>query len=999
MKKKKLWITLTAVFGSLTAVFTAVLILASTVFAPILHSFLGTSFWEMKEGEEKEEHRFKSDYESVQALSEHEKELCEKIEAEGAVLLKNERNALPLASGSSVSCFSHSSVDIIYGGTGSGSMTIDNVITLKDSLEKASLKVNESLWNFYAKGAGSGEKYTRVNPATTGGYTGEYKLNEVPWSVIGSESGLVDSFASHGDAAIVVLSRSGGEGADLPYANGATGCKVGCSDATNGDYLALSPAEKEMFTNLEQLKKDGVFKKIVVLLNYSNAMQLDFLDSYGIDAALWIGDPGQTGINAVGSILTGKVNPSGRLVDTFLMDNHSSPAMANFGVFEYSNTAELGLETAQNNTDAGVSKANSRYVVYQEGIYIGYRYYETRYEDYVLGQGNAGEYDYASDVAYPFGYGLSYSTFAYSDFTGKEKENGDFEFTVKVTNEGKEKAKHTVQLYFQSEYTDYDRENGIEKAAVELCGFEKKEIAGGASEIYTITVPGEQLRTYDANGAGTYIRDAGTYYFTVGTDAHDAVNNILARKGADESRMTGTGDGEMVWSTRLEMDREIFSKSERTGEEIVNRFDNADLNRYEGANHPVTYLTRSDWTGTFPTTVTNFAVTDAMWKDGLAPDNTPERAALIEKYAKEYWGDATMPVLNAKNGLKLVNFLGAEYDGVYADEEGKEHTWNDLLSQLSYEEMVSVIGNAFHFTNAAESIALPRTLDENGPQGYTKSLTGGMSGMCYTSEDVMAATFNLDLIADMGDCIGEDCLDANNAGLYGPGANVHRTPYSGRNFEYYSEDPFISGIVCETEVRAIQSNGVYVFTKHFALNDQENGRYGISTWANEQTIREIYLEGFEGSVKGGGSGVMSSFNRIGVVWSGAHRGLMTEVLRNEWGAKGMAITDCSMFANYMDYRLGLLAGQNIWDGYTMKLEHQINNNQSNAAIVSAMVDSMHRISYSIVNSLAMNGISASSEMVRIIPWWQGILIGVCVVFFVATVGSATMLVIARKNER
>lgn len=998
---KKLWVTLTSVFGALTVLFLVVTLLAVNVFANLLNVNLKATTYKIVGGDSSVEY-YKSAYSNSSELSAYEQQLCEELEGEGAVLLKNDGNTLPLGANSKVSLFSHSSVDIIYGGTGSGSMNVKNPATLRSALEAVDISVNDKLWDFYSN---AGSQYTRVNPATTGGYTKDYKLNEVPWTNLTDT--VTSSFASFGDAAIVVLARSGGEGSDLPFGNNVSGCKEGCADATDGDYLVLSPDEKKIFEELQKLKNAGTFKKIIVLLNYSNAMQLDFLDSYGIDAALWIGDVGQTGINAVGKIISGDIIPSGRLVDTFLKDNHSSPAMANFGVFEYSDKEERGLDTPQNNTESGSpDKGNSRYLVYLENIYVGYRYYETRYEDYVLGIGNAGEYNYDADVAYPFGYGASYNNFTYSNFTGTRNEDGDYEFTVSVKNEGSKAAKHTVQLYFQSPYTEYDKEHGIEKASVELCGFDKKEIAGGATETYEITVAQSELRTYDSDEAKTYILDAGTYYFTVGTDAHNAINNILMAKSADTSRMSGTGSSEFVKTFKVaERDTTIFATAEATGKEITNQFDNADLNKYTDANKSVTYLSRSDWTGTWPTVVSNFKVSEQMWADGLAPDGTSERAALVEKYKQDYWKDATLPTTDANIRLQLIQYRGLGYDESYVDDEGVSHTWDELLDQLSYDEITNVIGDAFHVTNAAASIGLPATKDENGPQGFTLTLAGGDSGMAYTSEDVMAATYNLELIERMGECIGEDCLLASNAkvkysGLYGPATNIHRTPYSGRNFEYYSEDSFISKTVCEVEVRAIQSKGIYVFTKHCVLNDQENGRYGVSTFANEQTIRELYLEGFEGSVKGGGYGVMTSFNRIGVVWSGAHHGLMTEVLRNEFGMTGMAITDCSMFCTYMDYRLGLLAGQNIWDGYTMgKMGDQLKGHESDPAIMSAMRESVHRIAYTIVNSFAMNGISQDSKVVLVTPWWESLLIALTVVFAVASAGSAVMLVLTIKKSK
>ena len=788
--------------------------------------------------------------------------------------------------------------------------------------------------------------------------------------------------------ALVVLARSGGEGADLP-----SGLPELEPYMTDGDYLRLCKEEIEMLENLEQLKEQGTFKKIVVLLNSSNTLQLDFVDDYGIDAVLWIGDVGMTGITAVADILAGTVNPSGRIVDTFLKDNHSSPAMQNFGAYPYTNGADYDVATAQNNTDPGIGKCNRDYVVYQEGIYVGYRYYETRYEDYVLNQGNAGEYDYSSDVAFPFGYGLSYTTFEYSNFSVQEQ--GDtFQVEVDVKNTGAVDGKHTVQIYFQSPYTQYDIDNQVEKAAVELCGFDKKFIAAGDTEHFTITVEKEDLTSYDHMNAKTYILEDGDYYFTVGKDAHDAINNILAAKGADQGRMTAAGDAGLAskWNNPA-FDKATYAVSSVTGKPITNLFEDADLNKYEGDDgQDITYLSRSDWTGTWPSTV-SLKITDQMWKDGLS-HNEADRKAMVETAKSRYWADATMPQVGVSGTLNA---------SMFAETEADDPSWNDLVSQIPYSEMTNLIYNGFHLTQPVPSISLPGTNDENGPQGFTKSLMGGASAMAYTSEDVMAATFNLELIENMGKCIGEDFLHATDesgtvfSGIYGPGANIHRTPYCGRNFEYYSEDGWLSGRVAAVEVAAIQDRGVYVFTKHFALNDQEEGRYGISTWSNEQAIRELYLEGFEGSVaRGGGMGVMSSFNRLGVTWSGAHHGLMTGVLRDEWGMKGAAITDCSVMAAYMDYRLGVLAGQDLWDGYSMGME-TLDGLDNDPAIVSAVQTAVKHIAYSITHSHAMNVGNATVRAIT--PWWQMAIYAATGVMAVLTAGSAFMLIRSKKKAK
>jgi len=980
MKKKgsTLWTVLTAV----TALLLVVCIVAIPVtqgFANAINVALGARTQEIIP-EEGAKIYFWSDYENEEELVAFEKQLCHDIEAEGAALLVNRDNTLPLPAGTKFTPFSQSSFNLLYGGTGSGQVSADDAISLKAALDGVfgENSVNPEQWKFYA-GCG----YKRVNADTTGGNQGQYRINEVPWSEY--SDALKNTWSQYGDVALVVLARSGGEGADLP-----SGLPELEPYMTGGDYLRLCKEEVEMFENLEKLKQQGTFKKIVVLLNSSNTLQLDFVDDYGIDAVLWIGDVGMTGITAVADILAGNVNPSGRIVDTFLRDNHSSPAMQNFGAYPYTNGADYDVATAQNNTDPGIGKCNRDYVVYQEGIYVGYRYYETRYEDFVLSRGNAGDYSYESDVAFPFGFGLSYTEFEYSNFTVREQGDA-FQVEVDVTNTGSVDGKHTVQIYFQSPYTQYDIENQVEKAAVELCGFDKKEIAAGATEHFTITVEKEDLTSYDHMNAKTYILEDGDYYFTVGKNAHDAINNILAAKGADASRMTEPGDAALTfkWNNPT-FDKTSYAVSSVTGKPITNLFEDADLNKYAGAEgQTVRYLTRNDWTGTFPTTV-SLHITGQMWKDGLS-HMEEDRLAMVETAKSRYWSDAAMPQMGVSGTLSA---------SMFAETEADDPSWDQLIRQIPYDEMTNLVYNGFHLTQAVPSVGLPGTGDENGPQGFTKTLTGGSSAMAYTSEDVMAATFNLELIEHMGKCIGEDFLHAKDesgrafSGIYGPGANIHRTPYCGRNFEYYSEDGWLAGRVAAAEVAAIQDRGVYVFTKHFALNDQEEGRYGISTWSNEQAIRELYLEGFEGSVaRGGGMGVMSSFNRLGVTWSGAHHGLMTGILRDEWGMKGAAITDCSVMANYMDYRLGVLAGQDLWDGYSMGMA-TLDGLDGDPAIASAVQNAVKHIAYSITHSHAMNVGNATIRAIT--PWWQMALYVVTGVMAVLTAGSVFMLIRSRK---
>ena len=922
-----------------------------------------------------------TDYESEEDLVNNDMAVCRQVEAEGAALLLNKNNALPLAADAKMSLFSQSASDPVLTGTGSAFMATGDAVSLYAALQDSFAPgcVNQELWKFY-KTSG----YKRVNAALSGGSPDQYRINEVPWEKY--PEALKATFPQFGDAAIVVLSRSSGEGADLPNSLEALRDYM-----TDGDYLQLCAEERALLDNLMQLKQDGVFKKVIVILNSSSTLQLDFIDDYDIDALLWVGNLGLNGIPAVADILAGKVNPSGRIVDTFQKDNHAAPAMQNYDAYPYTNAAELGLAAAQNNNALGIDKCNQNYVVYQEGIYVGYRYFETRYEDYVLGRGNAGDYDYDKLVAFPFGSGLSYTTFDYSDF--KITDQGSTILAeVDVTNTGKVDGKHTVQIYFQSPYTQYDIDNGVEKAAVELCGFDKKEIAAGKTEHFAIEIRKDDLTSYDSNLAKTYIMDAGDYYFTVASDAHNAVNNILMAKGADTARMSGTGDAALTATWTLdEMDTITYSVSAYTGNAITNLFEDADLNKYAGAEgQTVTYLCRNDWQGTFPTTQ-SLRVTDAMWADGLT-HNAEERTAIVEKMKTLYWQGATLPESGTGGALKAIDFVETRYE---------DSAWDKLVSQISYGDMLNTIYNGAYNTHALPAINLPATMEADGPTGYTKSLMGGSSGMAFTSEDVIAATYSRELACLVGKCMAEDMLHSNQnsdstsvAGIYAPGLNIHRSQYLGRHNEYYSEDGWLSGEIAASQVQGIRSKGVLAFAKHFALNDQEQGRYGISVWANEQSIREVYLEAFEGAIRGGAMNVMTSFNRIGVVWSGAHYGLMTGILRDEWGMKGAAITDMSMNAKWMDYRMGVLAGQDIWCGQKGSMG-TLDGSENDPAIASAVHRAMKNIVYSVTRTNAMN--VGDAVVLTVTPTWKIALYALTGAFYALT-AAGVFLTIRRKKK-
>ena len=878
MKNTKPKVRLWSVLTGLTAILTVAAIVGNIIanqYATTINVALNASTYKIIHGENTgDTEYFKKGFASDEEREAYEAELCATVEAEGAALLKNENNALPLASGAKVSLFGHGSVDLMYGGTGSGSVDTSKAPNLKQALEAQGITINQTLWDLYSSDSMM-SKYSRMTPASisdTLEANTQYAVNEAPWSALSSAE---SSFAEYGDAAIVVLSRSGGEGADLPSGENGTSDNWISGQEGDGNYLALSAEEIELLQNLKALKDNGTFKNIIVLINSSNAIELDFLnpeicgEDYGIDAAMWIGDVGQTGINGVGQLLSGAVTPSGSLVDTYLYDNMANPAMYNFYTQAYPNAAEYNLLTEG-------ADVQGMYSVYQEGIYLGYRYFETRYEDVVMGTAKAGDYNWATTVAYPFGYGDSYTTFAYSNFNVTESDDA-FTVTLKVTNTGKTfSGKETVQIYFQSPYTAYDKANGIEKAAAELCGFAKTDVlAPGASEDVTITVPKSELRTYDANNAKTYILDAGDYYLTAAHDSHDAINNVLAAKGYTvENGMTADGNADMAWNYNVaSLDKDTYSVSAVTGEAITNQFDNADPSYYgmDGIN----YLSRSDWQGTWPQVVT-LEANEALIADLNMTGN----------YTADPDSDAVMPTMGADNGMTLGMMIGKSYD---------DPDWDKLLDQVTFDEMAKLIGQGYHNTAMVQSVSKPSTLDDNGPQGFTQSLTGISTNHCaYSDENIMAATFNTELMEEVGKCIGNDVMDLGASGLYGPAMDTHRNAYCGRNFEYYSEDGFLSGKIAAAEISGIQSKGVYVYMKHFALNDSETKCRCISTWANEQSIREIYLKPFEMSVtEGGAKAVMNAFARVGAVWSGADAGLMTNVLRNEWGFDGFVLTDFS----------------------------------------------------------------------------------------------------------
>lgn len=947
--------------------------------ADSINSFFGirtTDTIEAEEDENGDYEYYKSDFDSVRAVKDNAEKLTQEVVGEGAVLLKND-GALPLAAGKrTVSLFSISSVNYVTAGTGSSGTNNNLPVTLKEAMEESGFTVNSALWDWYSANTG---QYGRGSAG--GGIGVTFKIREAPWDV------LPDAKNERADAAIFVLARNGGEGADLTLRGGSA------NDMTNGNYLALSPQEIEVLEHLKALKDGGTFSSIIVLMNSANQVECDFMDDgrFGIDAALWIGDTGSTGIKAVAEILAGNINPSGRLTDTFWKKHYLNPVYANFDAYTFAGG------TAGNYLDT--------YVVYREGIYNGYRYTETRYEDVVLGVSSAGDFDYEEAVSYPFGYGLSYTTFAYSDvsITAPLRGARNYTVTLTVTNTGTVAGKEVVEVYLQKPYTDYDIDHGIEKAAVELVGFLKTGLlAPNASEKVTIEVDERQFTSYDADGAGTYILDAGDYYLTVAQDAHRAVNNILAAKGMTASNgMTEAGDGAMTKKFQKEFDDKTYATSDETGEPIVNRFDDADLNRYEGTDDSVVYLSRNDWEGTadlgLSSEHTNLekqvrvTLTDTMKADGAVP--VPER------------DDIEYPTYGSTATHYTLVDLRADEAGnpVPYDSE----LWDDLLDQMSWKETVDLLTHGLRMTYAVPSIGKPQTIDHNGatgpvqPYGDNANVNKGLAvknddddkseyPTLYPCNGLVAATFNEELIEEMGKAMGNDCLWAGYNGIYGFGVNIHRGAYGGRAFEYYSEDGFLTGVMAAAEVKGIQSKGTQVYMKHCVLNDQEKQREGLCVFANEQTIRELYLRAFELPItRANAYNVMTGFNRIGMKWTG-HHGFLNTVLHGEFGMLGMAVTDwyTGGSGGYMSLPAGVLAGSDLPDGTAAS---EFNGYEEGyGAVAWAMRESAHRILYMHAQGNAMNGLSANTRIILLTPAWitalegarvaLGVLMGVSLAF-------------------
>lgn len=1001
MFKRKLWRGITSIFAVLLAI---MIPLSSAAFAytGMINNALGVQtsrIEEVGDGEPVDTAYYKSDYGDVNnftmenlnsLLAAEEAHIVSEME-EGSVLLKNENNALPLnkADGTSISLLGYAAFDPLYKpNSGGPGVNQSRTVTLKSAFERAGYTINPVLWSAYEQaGSSRGGSFGSVSYAT-GEYGSEVYTDQV-----------TNSFQQYGDVAVIVFARSGGEGRDLPISD---------TESNNGkSHLALLPNEISLMEMVKRYKDNGTFKKVVVLLNSGYAMEVEWLNKYGVDACLWIGGPGVTGFTGVVNILTGKANPSGRLVDTYAANSLSSPAVQNAGDFTFTNVAEI------ESTISDPAYQTAKYLVAAEGIYIGYRYYETRYEDCILGQGNAngnagvfastgGNWNYADEVSYPFGFGLSYTTFEQTLDSLTENDDNTFTAVVTVRNTGSVAGKDVVQLYVQTPYTQENIQNKVEKSAIQLVGFGKtKELKPQEEQQITITVDKYLLASYDntleVDGAkGCYILDAGDYYFAIGDDAHDALNNVLAAKGAtgmvDHEGNSVTPDSASTtkkWALNAK-DTETYRYSQYTGARVSNQFDDMDINYWQ--KNAVTYLTRSDWQGTFPKPVELSANAEMIKAIDGYNYVKPEDAPSVTSFKQ-----------GVGSGLTIVSMKGLSYD---------DPLWEDFLNQFSIDELAKILIDQLG-TEAVSKVSKPSQTNTDGPDGAQMSymihdetgtlVNSGVPGTLYPNQVVLASTWNADLISTRGNFLGEDALITHTAQLWSPGADIHRTPFSGRNFEYYSEDSYLSYLCSGIEVKAMTDKGVNAAIKHFASNDQETNRSGMNTFMTEQTFRQSCLRGFEGAFTiGKAKGTMTALNRLGCTYAGASGAMLNNVLRGEWGFQGVCITDAATASSFYVHTVDCVV--NGIDMFCMSPASRADEvvsriNQGDGYVLSCLRNTNHNFYYAFANSNLMNGISSNTRIIPLTPWWQTAIIGVDIGLGVLTAAALVIYLVTLVRSR
>ena len=889
--------------------------------------------------------------------TEEAKNIVIEIEGEGIVLLKNDNNALPLAAGESVSLIGRYAADPVYGGAGSGTVDPNDCVTLYDGIVNAGLAVNDTAYNWIAENYAN---YPKANITMDNPSTASYYIGEIPWSAYSDEA--KSSIA--GTTAVVVIGRGGGEGGDLSRdlvgdVNSGVSENFTPNDETanyvEGQHeLELSKEEIDLLTAVK-----GSCDKVIVLYNGSTPMELGPLmeGDLAVDAIVSIGSLGASGAAAVGQVLTGAVNPSGKTTDIWAADFTADPTFGNFGGKQYTDVSNYYTT----NYTGTVSNGTAYFVEYKEGIYYGYRFYET-----AAAEAEAGNYDfdYDSAVVFPFGYGLSYTTFEQT--LDSCAVNGDnVEVSVTVTNTGSVAGKSVVEIYYSAPYTA----GGIEKSAVVLGAFGKTALLDpGASETVDLTFPVRQMASWSSDEGG-YVLDAGDYVISLRSDSH----TVIAEQG-------------------VTLEAETYKTDDATGNELANHFD--DMTTYMNDNCGGT-MSRADFAGT--------------WPEAAADKTAAECGITLEEYDyKQHLGDDAMPTTGANNGVSLIDLRGKAYD---------DEMWDQLLDQLTVDDMTTMLNDCAYNTPAIAHIGKPATSEPDGPAGFT-SLTGSTGNCAYCSEFIMAQTWNTELMYRTGQMIGQEALASGYNGWYAPAMNTHRSPFAGRNFEYYSEDPLLAGKMGAAVVSGAASNGVYAMIKHYALNDQESYRVQhLCTWATEQTAREIYLRPFELTIKEssaemkyiaddqgtvetvempGCTAMMSSFNYVGTQWAGGSHALCTEVPRGEWGFTGCILTDFNLYG-YMDKNWALDGGTDMHLTYAAMTPAFQGTGE--ASVVARLREASHRVLYTVVNSNAMQGMAPGSTITTSpSPWQYGVWGGSAVLLAGAAALGVRCYLGAKRNK-
>ncbi|MDU5898167.1 MAG: glycoside hydrolase family 3 N-terminal domain-containing protein [Bifidobacterium sp.] len=864
-------------------------------------------------------------HELTQETIDKTNKLAVDIEREGITLLQNNDGMLPMNDAGNINVFGWASTNPIYGGTGSGALSdAYDTTTLLAGLHDAGFKTNEELTKFYTD-----YSTTRGVIAVT---SADWTLPEPAAGTYADE--LIGNAKNFSDTAMVVIGRVGGEGLDLPTDMKADGVTYNDNSKDYEDfpkgthYLELSQSEKDM---IDLVTKN--FEKVVLVYNGANAFELNFAKDYPqIKSVLWVPHPGQAGFEALGEVLAGKTNPSGRTADTFLTDLTANPTWNNFGNFEYDNVKEFEVDSAR-----GVRFPH--FVNYNEGIYVGYRYYETAADE--------GLIDYDSVVQYPFGHGLSYTSFDEKmGSVAYDAESGTISFDVTVTNTGDVAGKDVVEVYYNPPYTN----GGIEKASANLVSFEKtKELEPGESETVSIEFDDDDMASYDYRNAKSYVLESGDYRISVRTDSHSIVDEktVNVASTITYNSEDNTHNDDAIVATNV----------------------------FDDANGGLNYLSRAD----------HFANA----KEALAG---PVNYSMSDKDKSTFYNvgnyDPTkfdndsddMPTTGARNGLRLVDLRGVDYN---------DAKWDRLLDQLTFDDMDNLIANAGYQNAAIKSIGKVRLSDVDGPAALKDNFTG-VSSIGLPSNIVLACSWNKDLAREYGETIGDMAHEMQVSGWYAPSVNLHRSPFAGRNFEYFSEDPTLSGDLSGEQVLGAADRGVYAFIKHFALNEQETQRNGqLCTWANEQSIRELYLKPFETVIKADGDAqaVMGSFNYIGNTYSSAHTGLNQTVLRGEWGFRGFVETDYFSGSNY-SYQTTDQAIRGGTDAMLATTETTNHITDHSATSVKAMRAATHNILYTAVNSWRY----ADGEPADPMPGWKVTMIVVDVVLGVTLVGLETLAI-------